>query len=89
MADSRNAYRVLVWRPEGKRPLGKPRHRWKNVKMDLQEVGWDRDWLDLAQDRDKLRAVVNATMNIELRFTQLSALESLFFRTTHPEMHEA
>jgi hypothetical protein len=61
----------------------------ENVKMDLQEVGWDRDWLDLAQDRDRLRAVVNATMNFELRFTQLSALESLFLRATHPEMHEA
>jgi len=61
----------------------------ENVKMDLQEVGWDRDWLDLAQDKDRLRVVVNATMNIELRFTQLSALESLFLRATHPEMHEA
>jgi len=61
----------------------------ENAEMDLQEVGWDRDWVDLAQDRDSLRAVVNATMNIELCFTQLSVLECLFFRATHPEMHEA
>jgi hypothetical protein len=61
----------------------------ENFKTDLQEVGWDRDWLYLAQDRDRLRAVVNAAMNIELRSTQLSALESLFLRATHPEMREA
>ncbi|KAJ4443710.1 hypothetical protein ANN_05385 [Periplaneta americana] len=58
MGESRNAYRVLVGRPEGKRPLGRPRRRWEdNIKMDLREVGYDdRDWLNLAQDRDRWRA---------------------------------
>ncbi|KAJ4440092.1 hypothetical protein ANN_08225 [Periplaneta americana] len=62
---SRNAYRVLVGRPEGKRPLGRPR-RWEdNIKMDLREVGYDdRDWLNLAQDRDRWRAYVRAAMNL-------------------------
>ncbi|KAJ4438760.1 hypothetical protein ANN_14711 [Periplaneta americana] len=58
MGESRNAYRVLVGRPEGKRPLGRPRRGWEdNIKMDLREVGYDdRDWLNLAQDRDRWRA---------------------------------
>jgi hypothetical protein len=51
MGERRNAYRILVGKPEGKRQLGRPRHRWvDNIKMDLREVGWD--WIDLAQDRD-------------------------------------
>ncbi|KAJ4447245.1 hypothetical protein ANN_09249 [Periplaneta americana] len=63
---SRNVYRVLVGRAEGKRPLGRPRHRWDdNIKMDLREVGYDdRDWIDLAQDRDQWRAYVRAAMNL-------------------------
>ncbi|KAJ4427807.1 hypothetical protein ANN_25461 [Periplaneta americana] len=62
----RNAYRVLVGRPEGKRPLGRPRRRWEdNIKMDLREVGYDgRDWINLAQDRDQWRAYVRAAMNL-------------------------
>ncbi|KAJ4426334.1 hypothetical protein ANN_27148 [Periplaneta americana] len=58
MGEYRNAYRVLVGRPEGKRPLGRPRRRWEdNIKMDLREVGYDdRDWINLAQDRDRWRA---------------------------------
>jgi hypothetical protein len=50
----RNAYRILVGKPEGKRPLGRPRRRWvDNIKIDLGEIGWDgNDWVDLAQDRD-------------------------------------
>jgi len=59
-------YRVLVGKPEGKRPLGRPRRRWKdNIKMNLQEVGcWDMDWSELAPDRDRWRALVNAVMNL-------------------------
>ncbi|KAJ4439539.1 hypothetical protein ANN_07663 [Periplaneta americana] len=66
MGESRNAYRVLVGRPEGKRPLGRPRRRWEdNIKMDLREVGYDdRDWINLAQGRDQWRAYVRAAMNL-------------------------
>jgi hypothetical protein len=62
MGEKRNAYRVLVGKPEGKRPLGRPRHRWvDNVRMDLGEVGWgDVDWIGLAQDRNRWRALVNS-----------------------------
>ncbi|KAJ4439145.1 hypothetical protein ANN_15102 [Periplaneta americana] len=66
MGESRNSYRVLVGRPEGKRPLGRPRCRWEdNIKMDLREVGYDdRDWI--AQDRDRWRAYVRAAMNLRV-----------------------
>ena len=59
-------HRVLVGKPEGKRPLGRPRRRWEdNIKMDLQEVGADcEDWMELAQDRDRWRALVSTVMNI-------------------------
>jgi 3-oxoacyl-ACP reductase-like protein len=55
-----------VGKPEGKRPLGKSRRRWEdNIKMDLQEMGcWDMDWIELAQDRDRWRALVNPVMNL-------------------------
>ncbi|KAJ4442297.1 hypothetical protein ANN_12165 [Periplaneta americana] len=68
MGESRNAYRVLVGRPEGKRPLGRPRRRWEdNIKMDLREVGYDgRDWINLAQDRDQWRDYVRAAMNLRV-----------------------
>ncbi|KAJ4449364.1 hypothetical protein ANN_00762 [Periplaneta americana] len=68
MDESRNAYRVLVGRPEGKRPLGRPRRRWEdNIKMDLREVGYDdRDWINVAQDRDRWRAYVRAAMNLRV-----------------------
>jgi hypothetical protein len=56
---------VIVVRPEGKRPLGRPRSRWEdNIKMHLQELGWGMDWIELAQDRDRWRALVNAVMNL-------------------------
>ncbi|KAJ4452021.1 hypothetical protein ANN_03535 [Periplaneta americana] len=68
MGECRNAYRVLVGRPEGKRPLGRPRRRWEdNIKTDLREVGYDgRDWINLAQDRDQWRAYVRAGMNLRV-----------------------
>jgi hypothetical protein len=52
------AYMILVGRPEGSRPLGRHRRRWDNIKMDLQEVGWRMDWIDMAQDRNRWRALV-------------------------------
>ena len=61
-------YRVMVGEPEGKRPLGRPRRRWKdNIMMDVQEVGCgSMDWIELAQDRDRWRALVNAVMNLRV-----------------------
>jgi hypothetical protein len=68
MEEKRNAYSMLVGKPEGKRPLGRPRRRWVDgIKMDLREIGWDgMDWIDLAQDRDQWRALVNTVMNIRV-----------------------
>jgi hypothetical protein len=63
--EKRDAYRILVGKPEGKRTLGRPRRRWKvNIRMDLRELRWDgMDWIDLAQGRGQWRAHVNTVMN--------------------------
>ena len=68
MEQSRNAYRVLVGKPEGKRSLGRPRIRWEDsIKMDLREVGCDPgEWIDLAEDRNQLRAYVRPVMNLRV-----------------------
>jgi len=65
MGERRGVHRVVVWKPEGKRLLGRPRRRWEdNIKMGLEEVGCgDMDWIELAQNRDRWRASVNAVMN--------------------------
>jgi hypothetical protein len=66
MGEGRGMYRVLVGKPEGKRPLGRPKHRWEdNIKMDLQEVGWgSMDSIEVAKGRDRWQALVNAVMNL-------------------------
>jgi hypothetical protein len=68
MGEKKNAYRLLVGKPEGKRPIERPGHRWvDNIKIDLLEIGWGGvDWIGLAQDRDKWRAPVNAVTNLRV-----------------------
>jgi hypothetical protein len=68
MGEERKVYKVLVEKPEGKRPLGRPRHRWEDgIKMDLREIGLGGvDWIRLPQDRDTWRAVVSAVMNLRV-----------------------
>ena len=68
MGEGRGVHRVLVRKPEGKRPLGRPRRRWKgNIKMDLQEVGMGcEDWMELAQDRYRWRALVSTVVNLRV-----------------------
>jgi hypothetical protein len=68
MGEGRGVYSVLVGKPEGRRPLGRPRRRWEdNIKMDLQEVGCARvDWIELAEDRDRWRALVGTVMNLRV-----------------------
>jgi hypothetical protein len=66
--EKRNSYGILVGKPEGKRPLGRPRWRWmESNKIYLKEIGWEGvDWIDLAQDRDQRRALVNTAMNLQV-----------------------
>jgi hypothetical protein len=68
MREKRDAYRILVGKPEEKGPLGRPRRSWEgNIKMDLREIGWSgMDWIDLAQDRYQWRALVNTVKNFRV-----------------------
>ena len=68
MGDRRGVFRVLVRKPEGKRPLGRPGRRWEdNIKLNLQEVEWGcMNWIEVAQDRDRWRALVSAVMNLRV-----------------------
>jgi hypothetical protein len=68
MGEKRNAYTILMGKPERKRPLGTPRRRWvDNIKMDVRDIGWDSmDWIDLTQDRDQWRDLVNMVINLQV-----------------------
>jgi hypothetical protein len=69
MDERRGAYRVLLGKPEGRKPLGRPRRRWEdNIKINVRQVGWGggTDWIDLAQDRERWRAVVYTVMNLHV-----------------------
>jgi hypothetical protein len=68
IGEERNVYKVLMRKPEGKRPLGRPRRRWEDgIRMDLREIGWGSvDWIQLAQDRDRWQAFVNTVMNLRV-----------------------
>jgi hypothetical protein len=68
IGEKRNAYRILMGNPERERPLGRPRRRRvDNIKMDLREIGWNGiDWIDLAQNRDQWRALVNTVINLRV-----------------------
>jgi hypothetical protein len=68
MGEKENAYRIFVGKLEGKKPLGRPRRRWvDNITMDLRAIGWvGMEWIDLAQDRDQWRALVNTVMNLRV-----------------------
>jgi hypothetical protein len=73
MGEKRNVYRVLMGKPERKRPLGRLRHRWEDgIRTDLREIGWESvDWIQLAQDKDCWRAVVNMVMNLRVPAPQI------------------
>jgi hypothetical protein len=66
--ETRNTYRISMGKPKGKSPLGRPRRMWvDNIKMDLREIGWGgMDWIELAQDRDQWRALVNTVLNLRV-----------------------
>jgi hypothetical protein len=81
MGGERNVYKVLMEKSEGKRALGRPRRGWENwIKMDLREIGWGSvDWIQLAQDRDRWRAVVNTVMNFQVLAPRSCLLFVCFF----------
>jgi hypothetical protein len=69
MGAKRNAYRIFVGMPKGKRPLGRPRSGWEDITIDLREIGWaDRDWFGLAQNREQSKGAVNTVMNLQVSY---------------------
>jgi hypothetical protein len=69
MGEVRNAYKIFIGKPEGKRPRRRPRSRWQNnIRMDLREIGWEGvDWMNLTEDRDQWRTLVNSVMNLKVQ----------------------
>jgi hypothetical protein len=92
MGEKLNAYRTFVGMPEGKRPLGRRRRRWvDNIKTDLREIGWHgMDWIDLAQNRDQWRALVNRVMNLRVPYNAGKFLSSCTIDSfsRRAELHE-
>jgi hypothetical protein len=78
MGDIGNAYRILVRKPEGKRPLGRYRRRWEcNIRIDLRDIGWEGvDWIHLAQERGQWRALANTVMNLQALYREVNFLTS-------------
>jgi hypothetical protein len=89
MGEKRNVYRLLVGKPEGKRPLGRPRRRWiDSIKMDLLEMGVNVvDWIGLAQDRYRWRALVNSVMNLQAVLSS-TELVSYIIKISNLDPHE-
>jgi hypothetical protein len=90
MRYKRKAHRILVGKPEGKRPLGKPRRRWvDNIKIHLREIGWDgMDWIDVAQDRDQWRALVNTLVNLRVPYNAGKFLSSIGGSSRRAQLRE-
>jgi hypothetical protein len=88
MEKDTKVYKVLVGKPEGKRPLGRPRRRRKDgIRMDLWEIGWGVDWIRLAQDRDRWRAFVNTVMNLRVLVLRSWLLQYDFTWVQFSERH--
>jgi hypothetical protein len=89
MDKGRGAYMILVGRPEGRRPLGRPWRRWDdNIKMDLQDVGWGMGWIDMAQDRDRWRALVNVINQHIVQIQYIQNMMNYDIITKHAETYE-
>jgi hypothetical protein len=89
MGEERKVYKVLMGKPEGKRLLGRPRRRWEDgIRMDLRKIGWG-DWIQLAQDRDRCRAVMSAVMNLRVLAPRVSFSNPQISFVTNQQQHSS